>query len=121
MRRTIRRLTFVSDAPHSGGAERYIVAMSRAARERGIEPHVYWCRLPGGDAGVFEAAGGSALLLKADGGQLPLTWLVDGRPVGRSVYRREYLWRPEAGGFVAIAVVDAAGRADRVRVRLVAQ
>jgi penicillin-binding protein 1C len=73
------------------------------------------------DRVAVEAAGRSALLLKADGGQLPLTWLVDGRPVGRSLHRREYLWRPEAGGFVAIAVVDAAGRADRVRVRLVDQ
>ena len=73
------------------------------------------------DRVAVEAAGGSALLLKADGGQLPLTWLVDGRPVGRSLHRREYLWRPGAGGFVAIAVVDAAGRADRVRVRLVGE
>ena len=67
----------------------------------------------------LEVVGESAMMLKADGGELPLTWLVDGRPVGKSISRREYLWRPAAGGFVAIAVVDAAGRADRVRVRLV--
>lgn len=71
------------------------------------------------DRVAVEAVGGGAMMLKADGGRLPLTWLVDGRPVGRSVHRREYLWRPDAGGFVAIAVIDAEGRADRVRVRLV--
>lgn len=42
MTRTIRRLTFVSDAPHFGGAERYIIAMALAARRRDIEPHIHW-------------------------------------------------------------------------------
>ena len=56
MRRTIRRLTFVSDAPHFGGAERYIVAMAHAARRRGIEPRVHWLPVPTGDADVFAAA-----------------------------------------------------------------
>lgn len=53
MRRTIRRLTFISDAPHFGGAERYIVDMARAALRRGIRPHVHWMRSPTGDADVF--------------------------------------------------------------------
>ena len=56
MRRTVRRLTFVTDAPHFGGAERYLVDMAHAARRRGIEPHIYWQRLPTGDANVFDAA-----------------------------------------------------------------
>ena len=56
VRRTIRRLTFVSDAPQFGGGERYMVAMAHAARRRGIEPHIYWCRLPGADADVFSSA-----------------------------------------------------------------
>ena len=33
------------------------------------------------------------MLLKADGGVLPLTWLVDGAPVGISRDRRRMLWR----------------------------
>jgi glycosyltransferase involved in cell wall biosynthesis len=65
VRRTIRRLTFATDAPHFGGAERYIVAMAHAARRRGIEPHIYWQRLPIGDAGVFDAASEEGLRVTA--------------------------------------------------------
>jgi len=56
MRRFVRRLTFVSDGPHFGGAERYIVAMAHTARRRGIEPHIYWMPAPAADADVFGAA-----------------------------------------------------------------
>jgi penicillin-binding protein 1C len=59
-----------------------------------------------------------AVLLKAEGGVLPLTWLVDGAPVGTSRDRRQLLWRPASGGFTKVSVVDAAGRVDRVTVRL---
>lgn len=51
--RSIQRLTFVTDAPHFGGAERYIVAMARAAQRRGIEPHVYWMPIPNASPDVF--------------------------------------------------------------------
>jgi len=46
----------VTDAPHLGGAERYIVAMARAARRRGLEPHVHWVRPAGGPADLFGPA-----------------------------------------------------------------
>ena len=71
------------------------------------------------DRVALEVQGRGAMMLKAEGGELPLTWLVDGRPVGTSLHRREYLWRPAQAGFVQIAVVDSEGRADRVQVRLV--
>jgi penicillin-binding protein 1C len=71
------------------------------------------------DRVALEVQRRDAMMLKAEGGALPLTWLVDGRPVGTSLHRREYLWRPSQAGFVQIAVVDSEGRADRVRVRLV--
>jgi len=56
MRRSVRKLTFVTDAPHFGGAERYIVAMARAAQRRGMEPHIHWMPLPGGCSDVFDTA-----------------------------------------------------------------
>jgi len=71
------------------------------------------------DRVALEVQRRDAMMLKAEGGALPLTWLIDGRPVGTSLHRREYLWRPSQAGFVQIAVVDSEGRADRVRVRLV--
>ncbi len=42
MSRPIARPFFVSDAPHFGGAERYIVAMCAAARRRGLSPGILW-------------------------------------------------------------------------------
>lgn len=59
-----------------------------------------------------------AMLLKADGGVLPLTWLIDGAPVGISRDRRRLLWRPAGRGFARVSVIDAKGRVDRVTVRL---
>lgn len=61
-----------------------------------------------------------AMMLKADGGILPLTWMVDGAPVGISRDRRCMLWRPSGRGFAKISVIDAKGHVDRVTVRLAA-
>lgn len=58
------------------------------------------------------------LLLKAEGGELPLTWLVNGRPLGSQPHRRDVVWQPEGPGFVRLSVIDANGRVDRVTVRL---
>ncbi len=58
------------------------------------------------------------IVLKADGGALPLTWLVDGQPIAGHPDRREVVWQPEGLGFARISVIDAKGRSDRVDVRL---
>lgn len=58
------------------------------------------------------------LVLKAEGGALPLTWLVDGNPVSTDPFRREAIWQPDGRGFARLTVIDARGRADRVTVRL---
>jgi len=72
------------------------------------------------DRSEVAVADQGAVLLKAEGGVLPLTWLVDGAPVGMSRDRRQMLWRPSGGGFARLSVIDAAGRVDRVTVRLTA-
>jgi len=59
--RTIHRLTFVTDAPGFGGAERYIVAMAKAAQRRGIEPHIYWTPIPNSDLAAFDSASESSI------------------------------------------------------------
>ncbi len=70
MSRAIARPFFVSDAPHFGGAERYIVAMCRAASRRGLQPGVLWVDR-GGDGGpVLER-------LRQAGGPVKV---LDGRP-----------------------------------------
>ena len=58
------------------------------------------------------------LALKAEGGTLPLTWLVDGVPLASSPHRRDAFLTPSGTGFVQITVVDAEGRSDRTQIRL---
>ena len=58
------------------------------------------------------------VVLKAEGGALPLTWLVDGAPMAVDGTDREVAWTPPGKGFVKLQVIDANGRADRVTVRL---
>ena len=58
------------------------------------------------------------LVLKAEGGALPLTWLADGAPIPSAPHRRDVTWTPTGEGFVKFSVIDAKGRVDRVTVRL---
>ena len=58
------------------------------------------------------------LNLKVAGGVAPFTWLVDGRPVGDPVRRRETAWQPPGRGFVRISVIDGRGASESVSVRL---
>ncbi len=59
-----------------------------------------------------------SLVLKASGGMPPLTWMVDGAPVGTGTLRRETFWEPEGAGFVRLSVIDAKGATDSVLVRI---
>jgi len=59
-----------------------------------------------------------SLALKAEGGQTPLRWLVNGLPVASDPWRRDTAWTPDGEGFVRITVIDAADRSTSVRVRL---
>jgi penicillin-binding protein 1C len=55
---------------------------------------------------------------KAEGGALPLVWLVNGVPVASPAHQRQTFWTPTGEGFISVLVVDAEGRQDRVQVRL---
>lgn len=57
------------------------------------------------------------LVLKAEGGTLPLTWLVNGAPIRSARHRRDAYWQPDQAGFAKVSVVDAEGRVDRVTIR----
>ena len=65
---------------------------------------------------AFAAAG--PLALKAAGGVLPLTWLVNGAPIGGPELRRQAAWTPDGAGFARVSVIDASGATDSVMVRL---
>jgi penicillin-binding protein 1C len=61
---------------------------------------------------------GGTLALKAAGGTPPLTWLVNGAPVGAPSLRRNSSWRPDGAGFARVSVIDAGGATDSVLVRI---
>lgn len=61
---------------------------------------------------------GEPMVLKADGGALPLTWLVDDAPITSDPHARETAWLPKGAGFAKVTVIDAHGRVDRVSVRV---
>ncbi|KWT67396.1 Multimodular transpeptidase-transglycosylase [Hyphomicrobium sulfonivorans] len=81
-----------------------------------LEPRVVISYPP--DRSEVETESEDALLLKASGGVLPLTWLVNGAPIESDPRTREVIWQPDGDGFVRLSVVDAKGRVDRVTVRL---
>lgn len=58
------------------------------------------------------------VVVKADGGALPLTWLLDGAPLASDPARREAELPHGRRGFFHLSVIDAKGRSDRVAVRL---
>jgi len=57
------------------------------------------------------------IMLKADGGEAPLTWLVNGAPIGNFDRFAPALYAPPGEGFARITVVDAQGRSDSAQVR----
>ncbi|MGE0152511.1 MAG: penicillin-binding protein 1C [Reyranellaceae bacterium] len=67
------------------------------------------------DGALVELHRGAAgdLPLKAEGGQGPLRWVVNGEPLAGQA-----AWRPDGDGFARIAVVDALGRSSAVQVRV---
>ncbi len=76
---------------------------------------------PNADVEIASAEGEAEKLpvaLKAEGGTLPLIWLVDGVPLASSPHRRDAFLNPPGPGFVQITVVDAEGHSDRSQIRL---
>lgn len=58
-----------------------------------------------------------ALQFKADGGKGPLTWLVNGAPLGSFDRFTPALFTPSGEGLARVTVVDAEGRSDSAEVR----
>jgi penicillin-binding protein 1C len=56
------------------------------------------------------------LLLRAEGGRMPLLWLVNGTPVTSSPFKRQAQVTPDGAGAARITVIDGSGAAASVEV-----
>jgi len=83
-----------------------------------LEPPVHIAFPPDRAELEVALADDAPVLLKASGGVLPLTWLIDGAPIKSDPRARQVAWQPDGRGFAKLSVIDAKGRVDRVTVRL---
>jgi len=70
------------------------------------------------DVDRSDGADASAMPVRVSGGVLPMTMLVNGVAVGEIDGRRQRLIDPPGPGFARLTVIDAAGAADTVVVRI---
>jgi penicillin-binding protein 1C len=65
------------------------------------------------DGATLELAGADqplpSLTLQANGGALPLRWLVNGLPIDSQPYRRQAEWQPDGRGEARVTVIDRDG------------
>jgi penicillin-binding protein 1C len=83
-----------------------------------LEPAVQIAFPPDRSELDVEDGDGAGIVVKAEGGALPLTWLVDGLPIASDPARREAELPAASRGFLKLSVIDAKGRADGVTIRL---
>ena len=97
--------------------KRFREAREETAAGATLEPAVQIAFPP--DRSELEVEDGDAsTIVKAEGGALPLTWLVDGVPIASDPGRREAELPATRRGFLKLSVIDANGHADRVTIRL---
>ncbi len=66
----------------------------------------------------LSAAGGilQPLVLRADGGRMPLLWLVNGVPVRSPAFKRQAQVHPDGAGATRITVIDSSGYSSSVEI-----
>ncbi len=97
---------------------RFRDANADLAAGRYLEPAVQIAFPPDRAELDVEDNDGGPVIVKAEGGALPLTWLIDGVPIDSDPARREAELPSSDRGFHKLSVIDAKGRADRVTIRL---
>ncbi|CAA6604167.1 Bifunctional transpeptidase/transglycosylase [Rhodospirillaceae bacterium LM-1] len=95
------------------------LALARFEDDDDLKPHILYPP----DSSLIELArqksgGLGALTLRAEGGALPLRWLVNGMPIASDERLSEASWQPDGEGFVHVVVIDAKDRIDTASVRL---
>jgi penicillin-binding protein 1C len=70
------------------------------------------------DRAEIEVDDDAPTVVTAEGGALPLTWLLDGEPLASDPARHDTELPTGRRGFFRLSVIDAEGRTDRVAIRL---
>ena len=98
--------------------KRFREARDEQAAGTYLEPAVQIAFPPDRSELDVEDGDSAGIVVKAEGGALPLTWLVDGVPIASDPARREAELPAASRGFLKLSVIDAKGRADGVTIRL---
>ncbi len=94
---------------------------ARPSLESALSPEVLdgpAIKNPVDGATVDLASRALSLVLQADGGALPLRWLVNGTPIASLPYRRQAEWQPDGRGAARVTVIDRFGRSASAEVWL---
>jgi penicillin-binding protein 1C len=83
-----------------------------------LDPPVHIAFPPDRAELVIDELDAGAIVVKAQGGSLPLVWLLDGVPVDNRAASREVEVPVTGRGFYTLTVIDAKGRDDRVSIRI---
>lgn len=115
--------TIVGAAQQAGDFITLLMASKAAGVDKALEGPEPFTLFAPNDTALPPPQGprpGARLALKAEGGVLPLRWIVNGTPVrrDRTCLRRQAAWTPDGAGFARVSVIDARGARDRVLVRL---
>ncbi len=105
------------DADNLPPGLRYLDRSMLVASARSSEPPPRLLFPP--DRSLLDMPGsGGVLVLEAEGGRRPLSWIVNGVPLASRQGRRRVQWLPDGPGFSEILVVDALGRRVRAEIEL---
>ncbi len=103
-----------SDLPPS--LKRLDRAKSRTKWVRNISPPEITFPLSGSLIELPQSSG--ILVLEAEGGKRPFTWVINGDPLTSSRWSRHIQWRPDGPGFNEITLIDALGRQVTSNIRI---
>lgn len=67
---------------------------------------------------MLSAGKGKPVILEADAGKRPYTWLVNGAPAGKSLLSGRLPWQPDGAGAYNITAIDATGAHDSIKIWL---
>ncbi|WP_374652971.1 penicillin-binding protein 1C [Dongia sp.] len=98
--------------------QRYDSGPAAAAAERSRNRLRIAFPLDGATVPMPESEVPVLLVLKAEGGNLPLRWLVNGKPVSSPPYLRQAQWDPDGKGAQRVTVIDAGGRSASAEIWL---